>query len=321
MSGAAWLLAYALTMSLLGGRALSGLTSSGLSPRLSILAWQLASWSVLLSVSAAAFLVAVPSLGPMYDLAGLLRICWGALHAMASGSSAAPVRRLALVVAVAVPLRYGSCLLLAAARIRARRRRHGEMVQLVASHDASLGASILPGDSPLAYCLPGRRARIVISRGALEALSDAQVQAVIGHERGHLQGRHHIAVLAAQSLARSFPKVPLFVSAASGIRQLIELCADDVAVRTHGRLTLAQALLALSGAGIPTGELGGAGEATALRIDRLLDSAGNKSCRRTRWTLRLAVLALGLGPGLALAMPVALEGWHLLASCPLPALV
>jgi Zn-dependent protease with chaperone function len=150
-------------------------------------------------------------------------------------------------------------------------------------------------------------------------LAAEQVEAVIAHERGHVRGRHHIAVLAAQSLVRSFPKVPLFVSAAAGIRQLIELCADDAAIRVHGRLPLAQALLALSGLEVPSTALGGAGEATALRIDRLLGSPTASSRWRARWALGLALLAVGLGPAVALAMPAIVEGWQVLTYCPVPA--
>lgn len=319
MSGAAWLLTYALTMALLGGRLVRRLTSSGSCPRLSILAWQLASWSVVLSVSVAAFLIAVPGVVPIDNLAHLLRVCWGALHEMASGSSSDPTRLLAALVAVAVPLRYTTCLFAAAARMRVQRRLHGDILLMVASHDDQLGVSVLPSDSLLAYCLPGRRPRVVISRGALETLSPEQVAAVIAHERGHVRQGHHLAVLAARSLARSFPRVPLFVSAAAGVRQLIELCADDAAVRVHGRLPLARALLALSGIGVPSTALGGAGEATALRIDRLLGAAAPRRRGRPGWALSLALIALGVGPGIALAMPAVLEGWHVLTYCPLPA--
>jgi len=315
MTGAGWLVGYAVVMATFGGQALRRLTASGGCPRLGVLAWQLASWSVLVSFSAGALLIALPSTVPMDGLAHLLRVCWTALHRMASGSPSGPLQLLAVVLAAAVPLRYLTCLLTAGARMRAKRRVHGEALQVVARHDERLGAYVLPSEAPLAYCLPGHRSRIVVTRGALAELTGSQLAAVIAHERGHVRGRHHLALWAAGALATSFPRVPLFVAADSGIRRLLELCADDCAVRSHGREPLAQALAAMAGAAIPDVALGATGAATEVRIDRLRSGAD-----RSRWPLGLTLLALTVGPGVALAMPALLQGWQVLMSCPVPAL-
>ncbi|WP_184757410.1 M48 family metalloprotease [Streptosporangium album] len=37
----------------------------------------------------------------------------------------------------------------------------------------------------MAYCVPGRHARIVLSQGTLDLLSPRELQAVIRHERTH----------------------------------------------------------------------------------------------------------------------------------------
>lgn len=50
--------------------------------------------------------------------------------------------------------------------------------------------------SPAAYCLPGLRPRVVVTRGALSAPTGAEVAAVLGHERAHATGRHDLVVLA-----------------------------------------------------------------------------------------------------------------------------
>ncbi|WP_329201598.1 MULTISPECIES: M56 family metallopeptidase [unclassified Streptomyces] len=50
---------------------------------------------------------------------------------------------------------------------------------------------VLADDFPDAYALPGRPGRIVATSGMLRALSPAEREALLAHERAHLTGRHH----------------------------------------------------------------------------------------------------------------------------------
>ncbi|MFJ9520754.1 M56 family metallopeptidase [Kitasatospora sp. NPDC101801] len=54
---------------------------------------------------------------------------------------------------------------------------------------------VLPGESPDAFALPGRRrntGRVVVTRGMLQALSAEEREVLLAHERAHLTGRHHL---------------------------------------------------------------------------------------------------------------------------------
>ncbi|WP_432072535.1 M56 family metallopeptidase [Streptomyces wuyuanensis] len=65
--------------------------------------------------------------------------------------------------------------------------------------------AVLPDEVPYAYALPGRRDRIVVSTGMLDALSAVERRALFAHERAHLHARHHRFLLAVQLAARANP--------------------------------------------------------------------------------------------------------------------
>ncbi|MEU6318519.1 M56 family metallopeptidase [Streptomyces sp. NPDC047009] len=52
--------------------------------------------------------------------------------------------------------------------------------------------AVLDDDTPHAFALPGAPGRIVVSRGMLRCLGDAEREALLAHERAHLRGRHHL---------------------------------------------------------------------------------------------------------------------------------
>ncbi len=114
-----------------------------------------------------------------------------------------------------------------------------------------MGALLIDNAAPAAYCLPGREQRIVLTTGALAALSPGELDAVLAHERAHHAGRHHLILAGAQAIARAFPVVPLFAAAPLEIARLVELAADDAAGRAEDRLVVAHALVALADADRP----------------------------------------------------------------------
>src|SRR5699024_10286274 len=83
---------------------------------------------------------------------------------------------------------------------RTRRGRHRELVDLlcVAEADGIAGSvRILAEQTPLAYCLPGlgrARTRVVLSQGALNQLTPAELNAVLEHERAHVRARHDLVL-------------------------------------------------------------------------------------------------------------------------------
>jgi Zn-dependent protease with chaperone function len=154
-----------------------------------------------------------------------------------------------------------------------------------------LDAVVLEAPRPVAYCLPGRPATIVISSAALAVLDSAQLTAVLAHERAHLAGRHHLLTGLTRGLAATFPGVPLFARGAAEVARLAEMRADDAAARRSGRRTLVAALLSMgTGAAVPTAALGATGFATTARVRRLLDPP-RRSCR-ARYGAALAGVTL-----------------------------
>jgi Zn-dependent protease with chaperone function len=160
---------------------------------------------------------------------------------------------------------------------------------------------IIDGDRPAVYCLPGRR-RIVLTTGALSRLDDGELAAVLAHERAHLSGRHHLVLRLASALEHAFPGVRFFAVAARQVTYLVEVAADDAAVRRSPRLTVAAALLAVASAGIPAGALGAGGSAAAQRIERLIDPPLQHSWVRRAFTYAALATAAALAiTALALA--------------------
>ena len=77
--------------------------------------------------------------------------------------------------------------------------------------------------------------RVVLSRGTLSALSAPELAAILGHERAHLRARHDLVLEAFIAVHTAFPRVVRSGSALRAVRLLVELLADDAAVRAAKR--------------------------------------------------------------------------------------
>jgi Zn-dependent protease with chaperone function len=130
--------------------------------------------------------------------------------------------------------------------------------------------AIVDRDVPAVYCMPRGRYRIVVSSGALAALTPAQLRAVLAHERAHLRFRHHLLLSVATALSRAFPRVPLLKQAQSQLAALAEMAADDTAARGHHREDLAAALVVLGSAGARADTLAASGPQAIARLHRIL---------------------------------------------------
>jgi Zn-dependent protease with chaperone function len=282
---AALLLLYAVGAAAAGSRWLPRASWALRAPRAAIATWQAATLSVIASVIAAGIILAVPCM-PCTLTLGAFRSCVAGMRAQyltPQGTLAAGAGSLLVLIVLG---RLAWCTAITVARARRRRARHDELLTMVARPGPG-GVRVIDNDQPAVYCLPGRR-RIVLTTGALRCLKGRQLEAVVAHERAHLAGRHHLLLTFASALHAAFPAVRFFAIAAVQIGDLVEVAADDAAIRREHRLTLAEALLAVAAAGTPAGALGAGGTAAAQRIRRLIEPPRRPS--RAQWALTSAAL-------------------------------
>jgi Zn-dependent protease with chaperone function len=135
-------------------------------------------------------------------------------------------------------------LLLTYYKIERQRRRHRELLALLASPSAEgAGTLVISHDSPVAYCLPGgARSVTVLSDGLMAALEPAELRAVLIHENAHLSQRHHLLLWAFAAWRQALPWLPTTRLAQESVNSLIEMLADDVALRTESKATLIKAI-------------------------------------------------------------------------------
>jgi Zn-dependent protease with chaperone function len=167
-----------------------------------------------------------------------------------------------------------------AAVIRARQRQRA-LLSLLAHGDPKVpGALVVDHPAAAAYCVPGLRSAIVISAGALDLLDQAELAAVLAHERAHLRERHDLVLLPFTALLRAFHWSHSACQAHRAVALLVEMHADDRALRQRPARELATALLRVGAAGggrAPSGALAaaaaGADGDVAARVIRLLRPA------------------------------------------------
>src|SRR6516165_9675804 len=169
-----------------------------------------------------------------------------------------------LLVAAAVVLRAAGCVACELRRSQRDRREHAALVAATGRPGDEPDVVIVDHDAPAVHCLPSGRHQIVISAGALAALTPGQLRAVLGHAQPQL------AVLA-------------------------EMAADDAAIRHH-RDDLAAALVVLATAGARPATLAASGPEAIVRLQRILATQQQPRIGLTR----LAAIA-GLIPPVVIA--------------------
>lgn len=244
------------------------------SPRVAILCWQaiglaagLAAMGLPMAIGLAAY--DLPTGSALWALAGELR------------GGAAPIRVNALQLGL-VGLGCGIGVVLFTTTLRSlhsavrAQRRHRDLLTLVARQDPTVpGALVLDHPSAAAYCLPGVRPRVVVSAGALDLLDQAELAAVLTHERAHAQERHDLVLLPFTALRRVLPWFRWVRDAHERVALLVEMRADDKARELHAEAPLAGALRRFAAAGdrlAPAGTLGIGDHDLELRVHRLLES-------------------------------------------------
>ena len=265
-------------------------------PRASIVLWQAIALAAVLSAFSAGIAIASRLFVPGWDgrptatitseIEALGWPLWGAY-----------------VVVFAVTLLIGARLTYAVVQVaiatRRRRAHHRMIVDLVGKSKGS-HLRILDVAQPLAYCLPGVRSRVVVSEGALNALADNEIAAILSHERAHLRARHDLVLEMFTAVHAAFPRFVRSANALDAVRLLIELLADDAAVRAAGPTPLARALVTCASGRTPSGALAAGGPTTVLRVRRLGGRPNSLALAATAYFSAAAVLVV---PTVALAVP------------------
>lgn len=213
-------------------------------------ALQLTWWFSLLVVviGAAGFGAALLLLGHTHPEDGLWHGCWASYGHIHVHPGDELVGAALLVLLCFAALRVGRSL---RRKLRLQRKVHRAHLSALATATLSQvdGVLWLEHEAPFAYCVPGRPGLVVASTG-VASLPPTHRDAVLSHERGHLRGRHHWLVLAAEAVGEALPRIPLFRAAAHAARPLTELAADAHAARSCGPAAVRQAVLALSSADV-----------------------------------------------------------------------
>ena len=300
MTVAACLIAYGVVVAVLAPRVLVHRTQLDRVPRLGVTIWLAAVLSVL-----AAWLTGVVAVAVDVALSTEVRhvvarcvasFCAAALGAHGDAGQWLAVGSAAVLLVGTVIAALG--LSRALVRVRARTHRHAEAARLLGRHDGTLGAVVLDVPERVVYAVAGRPPAVVVSRAALQSLDENELGVVLAHERAHLTGRHHLVLGLIGALHRVLPGVPLFAEGQRELARLVEMCADDVAVRDRDVRHLVSALVALSApAHLPGAALSAATTDVTRRAERLASRPDQGALRRAR-------VVLGSGSVALLAAPV-----------------
>ncbi|BCO35925.1 Zn-dependent protease with chaperone function [Mycobacterium heckeshornense] len=279
-------------------------------PRATVVLWQAIALAAVLSAFSAGIAIASRLLMPGADgrptasvVGGIGRLGWP-LWMLYVGVFA---------LTILVGARLAVAVLRVAIDTRRRRAHHRMLVDLlgVAGHGVSAQVGtrardlrILGVAQPLAYCLPGVRSRVVLSEGTLAALTDAEVAAILSHERAHLRARHDLVLEGFTAVHAAFPRLVRSAGALDAVQLLVELLADDAAVRTAGRTPLARALVACASGQTPSAALAAGGPSTVVRVRRLSGRGNSRVLAAAVYAAAAAVLVV---PTVALAIPWLIE--------------
>jgi Peptidase family M48 len=267
-------------------------------PRLALLLWHATAVSavtgavgLLLSLGLAPYGLGIaPALGAL--VAGQAAPLTGAhLAAVAAGL---------LLVALAMGVQAHSSW-----QLWRQRSRHRLLLRLVGRPDPHGRALLLDHPAAAAYYVPGPAGCVVVSTGAVDALTERELAAVLAHEHAHARGRHHLALAPFHAMRRVLPIGPV-LRAAAAVELLVEMCADDRAARHHGPAALTTALRRFHEMGThpaPTGTIAAADSPIALRIARLRGTPPTFP-RSVRWVVTLAALAVATTPASLYVLPL-----------------
>lgn len=290
MNAAPAFLGYAAAVGVVAPRLLLRSAWPQRSPLLAVAVWAVLAGSFSLCVSLAALHLFTPET----HLHGILYSCGVALG-LAAPSAAGPPSGPGVSVFVLLLAAHLGVLAVHLLRGRAARARHRDILDKVGRRSVCSRATVVEHAEPAAYCLPGLRPRIVLSSGALALLSGDEIDAVLAHERAHLRGRHHLVLAAAHTFARLYSGLPLARGVREQIPLLLEMAADDHALRRSSRQALASAMFTLAAGEAPNGALAAGGQTVLVRLKRVL-VPGRRAHPALRWAVGTGALMVPLLP-------------------------
>ncbi|MGW4699699.1 M56 family metallopeptidase [Streptomyces sp. NPDC004285] len=304
MNAAAALVVYAAVVGVAAPRVMTRSAWPHRAPALGAAVWLALMVSFTLATALAASHLATPTEHLHAGLVGLLHAC--GLGTEAPAPDATTADRLALALPLAVVLAFAGSFLFHLLRASLVRARHRDRLDKVAVRCDRLRAVVLPHRTPAAYCLPGLRSRVVVSDSAVRLLAEDQLGAVLEHERAHVAGRHHVPLAAAEAFASVFPWVPLARRGREQTAVLLEMIADDRALRSHSHEVVATALYEMAAGRVPKGAFGVSGSTALLRLKRILGPrpAPHPALRGSLASVALTAPLLPLLPLLVACPPV-----------------
>ena len=288
MTAALWLLLYGCALAWLAPPVLRRMTSHGISPHMGVAAW-LSTVAATLVAWLVALVMVIGATTDSIRTGAVVTLC---LELFGFSEHTPMAGRIGSVVLIGVgtltsgfiALRIGRCL----SRLRARSHEHAHAARIIGRPTDHPNVVIVEADWPAAYCVVGRPNAIIVTSAAMRSLNRSQLKAVLAHENAHISGRHHHILMVLRALAGTLRRLPLFATAPHCVGELLEMCADDTAVRRVGTHPLLAGLSALAGEHPPAREgLAAAGTAVIARAQRLL----TPTRRHVRWRHRICLAA------------------------------
>ncbi|WP_446666891.1 M56 family metallopeptidase [Flexivirga sp. B27] len=182
--------------------------------------------------------------------------------------------------------------------LRASRREHAELVDLLGDPRSEApypaAVTVLAHPTPTAYCIPGRRQRVVLTDSTIHALPEDELAGVLAHERAHLRLRHDLVLEFFTVLHTAVPRAIRSDRGMREVRLLIELLADRAACRSVGPVAVARGLVHLAGGPHPDATLGIGGAPAARRMELLADQRPHRALA-TIVLCAAALVLLGTG--------------------------
>jgi Peptidase family M48 len=202
--------------------------------------WLLASSSVILAVASCGVL-------------GLLALAAAVRNPFVDAAAGMSIRAVNSSDPASVPLGILAGALLAAAATAAVRAAWLRTAALVAAHQhtrrlpgmseltGAVGAVVVQDDGVDAYTVPGWPSRIVVTSGMLAALTPAEREVLLAHERAHAGSGHYVFTAVARLAAAANP---LLTPMATTIGYCVERWADERAAAAAGSRSLAARTIA-----------------------------------------------------------------------------
>ena len=297
------LLLYSMAMLVAAPPLLWAMTGSGNAPRLGVVTWLSAIGTVVGSWVATSVMIIIEVISHWTHPRTVAASCLARLQRTMSGDAgiAPQITLLAIAAAVTVAAAIiGVRLATAVLGMRARAHEHARAVRLVGHRTGEADVVMVEAAKAAAYCVAGRPPAIVVTSAARAALDDRQLAAVLAHERAHLAGHHAVIVSVLRALAAVFPRISLITEGVQQVSRLLEMCADDVAVRRHSSRALLSGLITLCTAA-PAEALAAADLAVLARAERLARPPKESMKVKTRAALTSVIAIMAAGPLIAVA--------------------